>query len=226
MSVRIGRFLSQVGLCSRRNTAPFLKENKVYFLDKQVIALNFKIEENQLTSPVYVNKKQYYWDNQTEIILLNKPVGYVCSHRKFKQEKSIMELVKPLRKKYFFAGRLDKESRGLMILSNDGRFIYELTHPSFRVKKIYHIHIKPPLDAKLIQKTLRGIRDKQDILKFDTLRKLKKLGHYEVSLHQGKNWEIRRMMKNIGREVIDLKRIQIGGFTLGNLEEGDSKVFE
>ncbi len=225
MPVRIGRFLSQVGLCSRRNTATFLKENKVCFLERQVIELNFEIEESQLSSPVYVNDKKYYWENKTEVILLNKPAGYVCSHRKFKQEKSIMELVSPKQKNFFFAGRLDKESRGLIILSNDGRLIYELTHPSFRIKKIYHIHIKPPLNEKSIQKTLRGVRDKQSILKFDVLKKLKKLGHYEVSLHQGKNREIRRIMNNIGREVIDLKRIQIGDFILDDLEEGRFKAF-
>ncbi len=226
MSIRIGRFLSQTGLCSRRNTAIFLREHQIFFLGRQISELNFKIEDDQLSLPVCIDGKNYYWKSEQEVILLNKPLGYVCSHKEFKGEKSIMNFLDSSKKKYFFAGRLDKTSRGLIIFSNDGQLIYELTHPSFRVEKVYHIHVSPPLEGHLIKKTLKGVYDRQDLLKFDNLKLLKNQGHYEVSLHQGKNREIRRIMRTIRRNVIDLKRIRIGNFELKNLKEGQIELLK
>ena len=224
--VRIGRFLSQVGLCSRRGAADFLKEHEVLFLGRRISDLSFKIDEDQLANPVRVDGKEYHWRRQQEVILLNKPVGYVCSHKTFPNEKSVFTLLEPSQRDYFFAGRLDKNSRGLVVFSNNGQLIYRLTHPSFEVKKVYHVHVRPPLDKASIQKSLKGLSDGKDKLRFDKLEPLKHPGHYEVVLHRGKNREIRRLMKRLGRWVIDLKRVQIGDFRLDDLQEGRSKSLD
>ena len=137
-----------------------------------------------------------------------------------------MSLVEKAKRKYYFAGRLDKNSRGLVVLSNDGELIYQLTHPSFKVEKVYQIHVRPPLDKRSIEKALQGVYDKKDLLKFDVFTQLKDQGHYQVTLHQGRNQEIRRMIKRLGRNVIDLQRIKIGKFCLDDLPEGKSKLLD
>ena len=226
INIRIGRFLSQTGLCSRRDTHSFLQQHLVYFLGKRITDLNFKIASGLLLNPLIVDDQKHFWQTKREVILLHKPKGYVSSHRQYKNNPSVMSLMPPDKSKFFFAGRLDKDSTGLMIFSNDGKFIYELTHPSFKVKKVYLIHVRPPLDKNSMQKCLSGIYDNKEKLFFDKIQATSKPAHYRIELHRGKNREIRRVMTKINRTVLQLKRIQIGSFELEFIQEGDFKIWE
>ena len=226
MDVRIGRFLSQTGLCSRRDASGFIQEHQVCFLGKRITTLNFKIESRLLLNPLVVDNKKYFWQSQREVIMLHKPEGYISSHRPYKNKLSVMSLMPPNKSNFFFAGRLDKDSTGLMIFSNDGEFIYKLTHPSFKVKKVYLIYVRPPLDENSIRKCLSGFHDKKEKLILDKIELTSKVGHYKVELHRGKNREIRRIMKKLNRFVLELKRIQLGSFKLKNLKKGSFKILE
>ncbi len=220
--IRIGRFLSHTGLCSRRNAKDFLERNDVFFDSKKITDLNFKIPESKLNMPIVVGREKYYWKAKKEIILLNKPSGYICSHREYKNQRSVMRLLPPEKRKFFLAGRLDFMSRGLVVFSNNGEIIHKLMHPSFKIEKVYHVKIHSPLKKDEINKTLNGIYDEGALLKFDKIRLIQKeKKEYAVTLHGGKKREIRRIMKHFSRIVLDIKRVRLGNFKLNDLKEGE-----
>ena len=226
MGVRIGRFLSHIGLCSRREAANFVKERNVFFSGEKITDLNFTIKTEDLSKPLIVDNREYFWEDHKTVVLLHKPKGYISSHSRYKNVPSVMSLLPAEKSKFFFAGRLDKNSTGLMVFANDGDLIHRLTHPSYRVRKVYMVHVQPPLDNLSIQKCLKGIYDGKERLFFDKIKKTPEAGHYKIILHRGKNREIRRVMKRLKRTVLALQRIQLGIFKLGDLKEGHFRIWE
>ena len=218
--IRIGRFLSILGLCSRRNAKEFLENHDIYFEKIKIKDLNFSIDEAKLTEPIFVDGKEYQWQPKIEVILLNKPAGYVCSHKRQSGQNSVIELLPPAKRKFYFAGRLDRLSRGLMVFSNDGELIHKLTHPSFEIKKIYHVNLESPLTDHEMEKTIHGFYDRGEFLKFDSICPAKHSRYYEIVLHEGKNKEIRRVFDKMSHKVLDLKRIKLGKYDLRYLPEG------
>lgn len=156
------------------------------------------------------------------LIKLNKPKGYVCTNRKFKDEKNVFDLVK--HEGLIIVGRLDKDSRGLVLLTNDGDFAYRYTHPSFEIPKIYLVTIKDSgFDPESF---IKSFKEGIDIGEGDGIAKAKDtkyLGNnkFEITLVQGKKRQIRRMFEKLGLKVIDLLRTQIGEYKLEDLKEGN-----
>ncbi|MDH5718040.1 MAG: pseudouridine synthase [Spirochaetia bacterium] len=216
--IRIGRFLSRLGLCSRRTADKFLLNHKVILNENIITSPAEKVSVNDI---LIIDGKKYQWPQKQHIILLNKPEGYVCSHRRFKNQPTIYELLPEEYKSLFFAGRLDFNSRGLVILSNNGDLIYELTHPSKKVKKVYHVRLNRPISETEIQKTLTGMWDKNEKLRFDKMKKLDKPAHYEIILHTGRNREIRRVIKKLNVSIISLCRVELGSYKLNDIKEGN-----
>ena len=155
-------------------------------------------------------------------IKLNKPLGYTCTNRKFKDEKNIFDLIK-VRERLFAVGRLDKDSRGLILLTNDGELAQYLAHPRFEHEKIYEVKVRDEINnASLIIKRLVGGIDIGD---GDGIARAKKAEYLQnqtfiITLSEGKKRQIRRMFQVLGLTVIDLKRINLAGLTLGGLKEG------
>ena len=167
-------------------------------------------------------------------IKLNKPKGYTCTNRKFKNELNVFELIeKPLlaspcqgeELSLFVVGRLDKESRGLVVLTNDGDWAQKMTHPKYEHEKEYRIKVKvqnSKLKSNILEKFIEGV----DIGGGDGVVKAKKVEQidnniFKIILTQGKKRQIRRMFDSLGLEVIDLQRVRIGKIELGDLKEGD-----
>jgi pseudouridine synthase len=155
-------------------------------------------------------------------IKLNKPVGYTCTNRRFKGENNIFDLVN-LRERLFAIGRLDKDSHGLILLTNDGALTQELTHPKFQHDKVYEVEIREEvLNGTAISRSLMaGV----DIGEGDGLVKAKSSKYLQnnsfiITLSEGKKRQIRRMMAALGLTVSDLKRIDFAGIKLGGLKEG------
>ena len=215
--MRIGKFLSRAGLCSRRGAADFLKENRVMYNDQVIERLDFDVAEGE---SVQVGEKTYKISNVPEVYILNKPPGYICSHKEHKNEKTIFRLLPDSINKYYFAGRLDEMSRGLVILSNDGDLIYKLTHPSMKAEKIYNVITSRPLSAQELAKMVEGVWCNGEKLKAKKITKLEKVAHYQWVLVEGKNRQIRRMVENVGAKVTDLFRLSMGEYKLNNLEPG------
>jgi len=219
-TLRIGKFLAHAGVCSRREAADFLKNNDVFINGKKIIDLNHQVRSDDFLvvngDPVILKK--------IKVILLNKPAGYVCTHKEQKNQKSIFRLLPEEMGRYFFAGRLDEESRGLVVLSNDGDLIYQLTHPTRKTTKIYHVHSSRPLSSDEMEKIRRGVWSKKEKLNVDSIKPLFKKASYEIYLHEGKNREIRRIFESLGLTIIDLYRISIANYSIEGIEEGKYTV--
>ena len=216
LTFRIGKFLAHAGVCTRRGAAEFLATNEIWFNNLKISDLNLKIPAE---ATLIINGRTVSLAS-TEIVLLNKPAGFVCTHKEQKNQKSIFRLLPESMKHYFFAGRLDEESRGLMVLSNNGSFIYNLSHPSMEVQKIYEVSISRPLSPQEIEKIKRGIWSKGEKLRVDNIVELANKTTYELTLHEGKNREIRRIFESLGIQVHDLYRIRLGDYWIDSINEG------
>jgi pseudouridine synthase len=155
-------------------------------------------------------------------IMLNKPIGYTCTNRHFHNEKNIFELV-DLPVRLFTVGRLDKDSRGLVLLTNDGDLTQKLSHPKFESEKDYEVKIRDEVvnPEMVIKKLLSGV----DIGEGDGIVRAKRAKYLQnelfvITLNEGKKRQIRRMFEVLGTRVSDLKRVSLGGLSLGDLPEG------
>ena len=216
--MRIGQFLSHAGVCSRRASSTFLRENEVIYQDERITRPDIRVDLNG--PDVIINGKKITVKKR-EILLLNKPPGYVCTHKEQKNQKSFFRLLPPVYSSFFFAGRLDIDSRGLMVLSNDGQFIYELSHPSGEQKKIYHVHTSRPLASQEKNEIVKGFFIQGEFLKADQIEPLDMPSHYKFVLHHGKNREIRRLLEKFSVETLDLFRVQFADFSVEGIQEGE-----
>lgn len=223
MKIVLQKYIAESGLCSRRAAGELVRQGKVT-VNKKRAELGMKVDEDD---DIRVDGEKIPLANKKIYIILNKPRGYVCTNRRFADEKNIFDLV-DVKEKLFVAGRLDKDSRGLVLLTNDGELTQRITHPKFEHEKQYiatikSCKIKIPYD-KLMASFRRGI----DIGEDDGIARAKNMKYlggdkFEIILTEGKKRQIRRMFKVSGFEVIDLVRVRIGGIELGNLPNGKWK---
>ncbi|MBU1203035.1 rRNA pseudouridine synthase [Patescibacteria group bacterium] len=217
--IRLAKFLSQAGVASRRKAENLIKQGKVKIGLHIVKDLATSVPEN--SQDIFVNNKAVILEKKV-YYLLNKPTGYVCSVSDPHNKKTVMSLV-PKEPKVFPVGRLDKDSQGLILLTNDGDLAHQLTHPKFEVKKTYLVTVDKILTRDIESKLKKGISLEEGLAKVDKLKILssKKL---EIVIHQGWNRQIRRMLAKLGYKVIELSRISEANLKLGNLPIGKYKV--
>jgi 23S rRNA pseudouridine2605 synthase len=232
MKIILQKFIAQTGYSSRRKAEELIRTGKVT-VDGIVAKVGESFEEKDLNSKleVRINGKTLNLPDKKIYIILNKPVGYVCTTRRFKGEKNIFELIEtPEKNSLIIAGRLDKDSRGLLLLTNDGEVVYRLTHPKFRHEKKYTVDIKTNQKQTDLDYILKSFRQGIDIGEGDGVVRAKAIKclnpqtgadlKFEIVLTQGKKRQIRRMFKKIGFKVINLMRTEIAGIELSNLPEG------
>ena len=154
--------------------------------------------------------------------MLNKPTGYITTVKDQFSRKSVMDLVKGVKERIYPVGRLDYNTSGLLLLTNDGEFTHKLTHPRHEIEKVYIAEIEGKLDKDEIRQFESGllIDDyKTAPAKLRVIKPGEKSSVVEVKIHEGRNRQIRKMFDSIGHPVIKLKRVAIGNLTLGNLPE-------
>lgn len=223
--LRIGKLLARAGLCPRRAAAAFLVEHDVRLNGKRVTELNCYIEADKIAETVLlVDGKRILVRTDTRVLLLNKPKGVVCSHRRQtirgRQLQTVFDLVPAEYATWFFAGRLDVSSEGLVVLSNDGDHIYSLTHPTGGALKKYYLRTNRPLSSAECERTIKGIIDRGEKLRFVKMEPLALPSEYHVWLREGRNREIRRLMACLGVHVRRLIRLELGPYALGDLPTG------
>lgn len=229
-SVRVQKFLSEQGVCSRRKAEELIEEGRVK-INGQLAELGAKID------PVYdkvtVGNRTIKPRTPKKIVLaMNKPRGVVCSHDDPHNDRTIYDLLPKelLHERLLSAGRLDKESEGLIVLTNDGDIVQQLTHPSEQIVKIYHVTLTRPYQERHTRRLLSGIEDEGDFLRADKVIPAKEgMGadwdkRLEIHLHQGRKREIRRMLERCGYYIKRLKRVQIGKYKLKGIAPGKIKV--
>jgi 23S rRNA pseudouridine2605 synthase len=213
--IRLNRYIATATKYSRRQADGFIRRGEITIngtvISKlatqvgpgDVVALN-----GQVLTPL---QKVYY--------VLNKPRGYICSLSDSHAEHLITELV-PASPPVFTVGRLDKETRGLILLTNDGDLTLKLTHPSYQKEKEYLVFLDKDLHNKDQEKLLRGFSLDNHKMVFDSIKKISSQ-EYSVVLHQGYNRQIRKMFNALGYQILDLLRIRIDKFVLRDLPSGE-----
>ncbi|MBB1543353.1 MAG: rRNA pseudouridine synthase [candidate division SR1 bacterium] len=210
---------------ARRQIISLIDQGGVFI--NQKIVENYKAElssGDQISIPslkisVVYKEKQGANLEYPPLLLFNKPMGYTCS-KADPHNRTFYELLpEDFRKKYYYIGRLDKESRGLVLLVSDPQMVHDFEHPSKQITKEYLVQLNRPFDRKLEKRILDGISHEGEVLRVVSLYP-KGVGKIGIVLNEGKKRHIRRIFKVLGYEVIDLQRIRIGNFLLGNLSEG------
>jgi len=219
--MRLARFLANCGVASRRGAEGLIKGGKVKIDNKIVIELATTVDPD--ASNIKVNDKRINKEPKV-YYLLNKPKGYICSVKDPHHQQTVLSLV-PRRPQVFPVGRLDKDSHGLLLLTNDGDLAYQLTHPKFNVQKTYLIKVHKDLDEGIIISLKKGIKLEEGLAKVDEVI-LKNKNQLIITIHQGWKRQIRRMLNKLGYEVLDLKRIAEGKIELGDLPLGEYRTIK
>ncbi len=203
---------------SRRQAEKLIREGAVK-LNKNIAQLG------QIVGPkdkVCVNNNLLNNLNEKLIvIMLNKPLDYVCTKKRFNNEKNIYQLLPKKYQSLNIIGRLDKNSQGLLLLSNSGNLINQLSHPRYGHRKDYKLKLKRDLDKKEIEEIRKGIKDNGEILKVKSINK--ENNYYLITLTEGKNHQLRRIFKALKITLISLERVSINNLHLSNLKLGEYK---
>ena len=217
--MRINKFITQAGVCSRRQADQLIKEGRV-LINNQKASLGDQVAESD---QVKVSGKIIKPVSQKIYLAYHKPVGVICTTDLSKKD-NIIERVQ-VRERVFPVGRLDVESSGLILLTNDGDWANKLMHPKFEHQKEYLVTVDKALAAEYLEKLKRGVRLAEGLAKAD---QIKKIGEKDflITIHQGWNRQIRRMAEKAGLNVVALKRVRIGKFKLGNLRPDEWKYLE
>jgi 23S rRNA pseudouridine2605 synthase len=215
--------LTEAGIGSRRRMAEAIKQGKV--------EVNGEIAES-FNHPVNVGKDHILFNGQAvdlvpdEIIclMLNKPEGIVSTASDEKGRRTVLDILpqKFQRHRLYPVGRLDKDTTGLLLLTNDGNLTYHLTHPRFEHEKEYLVAIRGNLKPEEKQRLERGIRLEDGMTDTATIREITAPPfNYSITIHEGKKRQVHRMFERLGHPVLALKRIRIGNLRLGELKEGE-----
>jgi 23S rRNA pseudouridine2605 synthase len=175
------------------------------------------------TDDVKVKDKQISPEKKLVYIMLNKPEGYITTVKEQFSRKTVLDLIKGVEERIFPVGRLDYDTSGLLLLTNDGQFAYKLTHPKYEVSKVYIAEVKGILSNEEIERFETGLQIEDYITAPAKLIVKKCSGNIstlEITIHEGRNRQIRKMCKAIGHPVIKLKRISIGKVNIGSLPLG------
>lgn len=216
---RLNKFLANAGICSRREADVLIETGVVSINGTIVTELGYKIKPGDVVKydgeTINAEKKRY--------VLLNKPKGFITTMDDPLGRKTVMSLVnKACRERIYPVGRLDRETTGLLLFTNDGDMAKKLTHPRHRAVKIYHAELNKPVKREDLEKLLAGLDledgktnfDKADYVKDGNAREI------GVELHSGKNRIVRRMFEALGYEVVKLDRVQFAGLTKKDVPRG------
>lgn len=219
--MRLNKYMALCGVASRRKSDELIKNKKVKVNGKIVEELGIDVDENQ--DKVEVNGKIIKLEQKNVYILINKPEGYVTTVKDQFKRKTVLDLVKDVDERIYPIGRLDYETSGLLILTNDGDLTYRLTHPKHEVVKTYLARLKFVPDKIKIKQFESGLKIDEYVTapaQFKVIKKEEKQSICEIKIHEGKNRQVRKMCKAIGHPVLSLRRIAIGDIKLENLKVG------
>lgn len=223
--MRLQKFLSSAGIASRRKCEELIIEGKVLVNGNIVTELGTKV--NPDTDEVIYNGKKVELPEEKHVyILLNKPIGYVTTANDQFGRDTVLDLVKKVNKRIVPVGRLDMFTSGALILTDDGDFVYKVTHPKHEITKTYTVTVRGIVEESDVQKLRDGViidenyTTKPAEAKIIKIDKEKNQSRMEIKIHEGKNRQIRKMCEAIGRKVLALHRTKIGNIGVKDLKIG------
>lgn len=220
--VRLQKYLADAGIASRRRSEELILQGKVKVNGNVVTELGVKVESG--IDKIEYEGKEVKVQDENVYILLNKPIGYVTTAKDQFNRDSVLDLVKT-NKRLVPVGRLDMYTSGALILTNDGEFVYKVTHPKHEINKTYTVTIKGIVSNEEVEKLRHGVKiedyttkpAKVKILKTDEEKNQSRL---EITIHEGKNRQVRKMCETIGHKVLSLHRSKIAGIGVKDIPLG------
>lgn len=220
--MRLQKILAECGVASRRKCEQLIQQGKIKVNGVIVTELGTKVTPKKDT--IIYNGKKLEIENNFVYILLNKPIGYVTTAKDQFNRDTVLDLIK-IKQRIVPVGRLDMYTSGALLLTNDGQFVYKITHPKHEIEKTYNATVSGIVTNKDIEKLQQGVQienyktkpAKAKILKID---KEKNISRIQIIIHEGKNRQVRKMCEAIGKKVVALHRSKIGSIEVKDLELG------
>ena len=221
MEERLQKILAKMGIASRRGAEEIILEGRVT-INGKVASLGMKADLSK--DHIKLDGKLLTKPEPKVYLMINKPKGVITTLAEEEERPTIKDYLRNIRYRVFPVGRLDFDSEGLLLLTNDGDFAHSILHPSKKIPKTYHVKIKGIIEDEKIEKLRRGIRLKDGVTapaKVKKLRKAEENCWIEITIYEGKKRQVRRMCEQAGHPVLKLKRIKINGIDIGNLRTGE-----
>ena len=222
-TIRLNKYIANSGICSRREADELITQGLVEVNGKVVTEMGYQVQKTDRV----VFDGQSIIPEKPVYVLLNKPKGYISTTKDEKARKTVMDLVanaSPYR--LFPVGRLDRQTTGLILLTNDGHLTKKLTHPSFGVKKIYHVTLDRKLSVEDLRTIADGVRLEEGVAEVDSISYIegKPKNEIGIEIHIGWNRVVRRIFKKMGYEVEALDRVIFAGLTKKNIKRGHWRI--
>lgn len=233
MEERLQKFLANAGVASRRKSEEIILDGKVKVNGKLVTELGTKVDPEK--DVIEVNGKKINSNEKKVYILLNKPIGYVTTVKDQFERDTVMDLIKGVKERVVPVGRLDMYTSGALILSNDGDFVNKITHPKHEIEKTYNVTVAGIVNKEDVEKLTKGVEivdndesyttkpAKVKILKTDDEKNLSRL---QITIHEGKNREVRKMCGAIGKKVLALHRSRIENIEVKDVPLGSFRYLK
>jgi 23S rRNA pseudouridine2605 synthase len=218
--MRLNKYVAHCGICSRRQAAEFIKEGLVTVNGEVMDRPGYQIQKDDV---VTFRGEKIEPEEHLVYLLMNKPRGVITTVKDDRGRKTVMDIVgDKVKERVFPVGRLDKETTGLLLLTNDGHLAKKLTHPSHGVKKFYHVILDKPLTKANLEAIRKGLTLDDGPVKVDAVDYIKGKGKNEIGIeiHVGRNRIVRRIFEHLGHVVERLDRVYIGGLTKKDLPRG------
>ena len=224
--IRLNKYISNSGVCSRREADVLISEGKIKINNQVVTALGTKVNKEDI---VIYNGKILKAENH-KYILINKPKNCITTVKDTHERKTVMDIIEGVcDERLYPVGRLDRDTTGLLLITNDGELTTRLTHPSFGIKKKYVIQLENSIHPDSLKEMLKGIQLDDGEVKYDDViygRQQTDRTQLIVTLHSGKNRVIRRTMEYFDKTLLHLDRIEFAGIRKGNLQRGNWRFLD
>ena len=219
--IRLQKYLAEAGIASRRKCEEFILQGRVK-VNNQIATLGMKVNPEE--DIVLLDNKKIENKEELVYILLNKPIGYVTTAKDQFERDSVLDLVK-VKQRIVPVGRLDMYTSGALLLSNDGDFVYKITHPKHEINKTYTVTLKGIINNEEVERLRNGVEIEDYITKPAKVKILKTdiekdISRVEITIHEGKNRQVRKMCEAIGKKVQALHRTKIGNLDVKDLSLG------
>lgn len=226
--IRLQKYLAEAGVASRRKSEELIQKGKIRVNNQIIIELGTKINPNK--DKVEYEGKTITVQEEKIYILLNKPIGYVTTAKDQFNRDSILDLVK-VKQRIVPVGRLDMYTSGALILTNDGDFVYQVTHPKHEIEKTYTVTIKGIIQKEEVELLKKGVKIENYITRPAKVKILKteeekNQSRLEITIHEGKNRQVRKMCEAIGHKVLALHRSKIAGIEVKDLPLRKVEIFK
>jgi len=224
MEERLQKYLANCGIASRRKCEEYILQGKVKVDGKVVIELGTKVIP--LVNKIEYEGKLVKNEEEKVYVLLNKPIGYVTTVKDQFDRDIVTDLIKGVKVKLLPVGRLDMYTSGALILTNDGDFIYRVTHPKHEIEKTYNVTLRGIIENNQIEQLKNGVKiddyiTKQAKVKILKIDNEKNISRIQITIHEGKNRQVRKMCEAVGKHVLALHRAKIGNLDVKNLKIGE-----